>query len=114
MCTLHRDSFRWLNFGLPVGRIPSWVARWAKFAPIAASAVTAAVLEPVPHHLHGAMLESVYTAMETLRGILIPGFVDRDRQQAQRRWETATSALRRMPHPDLAPVAGPAKIITSP
>jgi len=73
----------------------------AKFAPIAASAVTAAVLEPVPHHLHPAMLEFVYTAMDTLRGILIPGFVDRDGQQARRRWETATTALRRMAHPDL-------------
>jgi AcrR family transcriptional regulator len=74
----------------------------AKFAPIAASAVTAAVLEPVPHHLHDAMLEFVYTAMDTLRGILIPSFVDRDGQQARRRWETATTALRRMAHPDLA------------
>jgi AcrR family transcriptional regulator len=74
----------------------------AKFAPIAASAVTAAVLEPVPHHLHGAMLEFVYTAMDTLRGILIPAFVERDPEQSRRRWETATTALRRMAHPDLA------------
>lgn len=74
----------------------------AKFAPIAASAVTAAVLEPVPHHLHGAMLEFVYTTMDTLRGILIPAFVERDREQSRRRWDTATTALRRMAHPDLA------------
>ena len=73
----------------------------ARFAPIAASAVTAAVLEPVPHHLHGAMLEFVYTAMDTLRGILIPSFVDSDPQQARRRWDTATGALRRMAHPEL-------------
>jgi AcrR family transcriptional regulator len=73
----------------------------AKFAPIAASAVTAAVLEPVPHHLHGAMLEFVYTAMDTLRGILIPSFVESDTQRARRRWETATGGLRRMAHPDL-------------
>ena len=63
----------------------------AKFAPIAASAVTAAVLEPVPHHLHAAMLEFVDTRMDTLRGILIPAFVERHREQC--RWETTTTAL---------------------
>ena len=73
----------------------------AKFAPIAASAVTAAVLEPVPHDLHDAMLEFVYMAMDTLRGILIPSFVERDKQLARGRWESATGALRRMAHPDL-------------
>ena len=69
-----------MSFGWPAGQIPSWVGEVAKFAPIAASAVTAAVLEPVPHHLHGAMLEFVYTAMDTLRGILIPAFVERDQE----------------------------------
>lgn len=84
------------------GRTDSELGREvAKFAPIAASAVTAAVLEPVPHRLHGAMLEFVYTAVDTLRGILIPAFVERDGEQARRRWETATTALRRMAHPDL-------------
>ena len=48
-----------------------------------ASAVTTAVLESVPHHLHEAMLDFVYTAMDTLRGILIPGFVDSDGSQAK-------------------------------
>ncbi|MCI4673711.1 hypothetical protein [Candidatus Mycolicibacterium alkanivorans] len=70
-------------------------------APIAASAVIAAVLEPVPHHLHDAMLEFVCTATDTLRGILIPAFVESDRGRARRRWETAATALRRMAHPDL-------------
>jgi len=86
----------------------------AKFAPIAASAVTLAVLEPVPHHLHGAMLEFVYTAMDTLRGILIPAFVESDGQQARRRWETATTALRRMAHPDLTAWLAQQNLITSP
>ncbi|WP_243841416.1 TetR/AcrR family transcriptional regulator [Mycobacterium sp. DL592] len=81
---------------------PELAREVAKFAPIAASAVTAAVLEPVPHHLHSAMLEFVYTAMDTLRGILIPSFVDADKAQARRRWETATTVLRRTVHEDLA------------
>lgn len=86
----------------------------AKFAPIAASAVTTAVLEPVPHHLHDAMLEFVYTAMDTLRGILIPAFVESDRGQARRRWDSATVALRRMAHPDLAEWLADLGKLTSP
>lgn len=80
---------------------PELAREVSKFAPIAASAVTAAVLEPVPHHLHPAMLEFVYTAMDTLRGILIPSFVDADKTQAGRRWQTAATVLRRMVHPEL-------------
>lgn len=80
---------------------PELAREVSKFAPIAASAVTTAVLEPVPHQLHDAMLEFVYTAMDTLRGILIPSFVDSDGELARRRWDKATSALRRIAHPDL-------------
>lgn len=84
------------------GRTDPLLAREvAKYSPIMASAVTAAVLESVPHELHEAMLQFVYTAMDTLRGILIPAFVDTDPQQARRRWDRATVLIRRMVDPAL-------------
>ena len=84
------------------GRTDPLLAREvATFSPIMASAVTTAVLESVPHHLHEAMLDFVYTAMDTLRGILIPGFVESDPSQTKRRWDRATAGIRRMVDPEL-------------
>ncbi len=73
----------------------------ATFAPIMTSAVTAAVLESVPGHLHEAMLDFVYTAMDTLRGILIPAFVEIDQSLTRRRWDRAAAGMRRMVDPAL-------------
>ena len=85
------------------GRTDPLLAREvAKYSPIMASAVTAAVLESVPHELHGPMLDFVYTAMDTLRGILIPGFVDSDKSRARRRWDRAAAGIRRMVDPALS------------
>lgn len=84
------------------GRTDPLLAREvATFSPIMASAVTAAVLESVPHHLHEPMLDFVYTAMDTLRGILIPGFVENDGAQTRRRWDRAQVSIRRMIDPEL-------------
>ncbi len=80
---------------------PELAREVSKFAPIAASAVTAAVLESVPRQLHDAMLEFVYVAMDTLRGILIPAFVDADPGLARYRWQKAAGLLRRAVDPDL-------------
>ena len=80
---------------------PELARELRKYAPIAASAVTAAVLEPLPRDLNEPMLDFVYTAMDTLRGILIPSFVDSDQSQARRRWDRAAAGLRRMADPAL-------------
>ena len=84
------------------GRTDPLLAREvATFSPIMASAVTTAVLESVPQPLHEAMLDFVYTAMDTLRGILIPGFVEDDTTLTRRRWDRATVSMRRMVDPAL-------------
>jgi len=46
-------------------------------------------------------LDFVYSAMDVLRGILIPSFVDSDDPLARRRWDRAAVGLRRMPEPSL-------------
>ena len=85
------------------GRTDPLLAREvATFSPIMASAVTAAVLESVPHHLREALLDFVYTAMDTLRGILIPGFVESDEALTRRRWDRAAVSMRRMVDPELS------------
>jgi hypothetical protein len=39
--------------------------------------------------------DSVYTAMDALRGILLTGFVDGDVGRLRKRWDRASSRLRR-------------------
>ncbi len=81
---------------------PALAREVAKFELIAGSAVDTALLGAVPSNLHEAMVKFTFAAMDTLRGILIPCFVDGDTSRARGRWESATEGLRRATDPALA------------
>jgi AcrR family transcriptional regulator len=63
--------------------------------PVVNSTLIAAISQLVPDHTAQKEIRNVvYTAMDTLRGILVASFVDRDSQRARRRWERACVHLR--------------------
>jgi AcrR family transcriptional regulator len=74
----------------------------AKFESVATSTLLSVVAEFAPDIIHRSMADFVYTAMDALRGILISGFVDVDPTRARRRWERATTNLRRIVDPEIA------------
>ena len=71
----------------------------AKFEAIVVSSLIAAVAEFVPAEINKPMLDFLYTAMDALRGILISSYVDTDPGRARRRWERASTNLRRIADP---------------
>ena len=78
---------------------PALGAEVAKFESIVASNLMAAVGQYVPEQIHRPMLDFLYTAMDALRGILIASFVDADPSRARRRWDRASTNLRRLAEP---------------
>ncbi len=63
--------------------------------PVVNSTLVSAIAQLVPDHPAQKELRNiVYTAMDTLRGILVASFVDRDNQRARRRWDRAREHLR--------------------
>ncbi|MGC7367937.1 TetR/AcrR family transcriptional regulator, partial [Mycobacteroides abscessus subsp. abscessus] len=66
-----------------------------RMEPFVNSALAAAIVQLLPEHPAPAELAKiVYTAMDTLRGILIASFVDGDVERARRRWARASAHLR--------------------
>ncbi len=63
--------------------------------PVVNSTLIAAISQLVPDHTAQKEIRNVvYTAMDTLRGILVASFVDRDSRRARRRWDRACVHLR--------------------
>jgi AcrR family transcriptional regulator len=73
----------------------------AKFESIVVGSLSAAVAQMVPEDVNKSMLDFVFVAMDTLRGILISSYVDPDPERAHRRWIRAASQLRRTADPVL-------------
>ena len=71
----------------------------ARFEDIAVSAILGTAAEVVPVEIHEPMLDFMYTAMDALRGILLSSFVESDPTRARRRWERASTSLRRIADP---------------
>ena len=63
--------------------------------PVVNSTLVAAIAQLIPEQAaQKEIRNSVYTAMDALRGILVASFVDRDSQRARRRWDRACEHLR--------------------
>ncbi|MGB5795251.1 MAG: TetR/AcrR family transcriptional regulator [Mycolicibacter algericus] len=63
--------------------------------PVVNGALVAAIAQLLPEHpAHKELRNIAYTAMDTLRGILVASFVDQDSGRARRRWERACGDLR--------------------
>jgi AcrR family transcriptional regulator len=71
----------------------------ARFESVAVGALIGAIQEFLPAEICKPMLEFMYAAMDTLRGILISAFVDSDPTRAARRWERAKTNLRLLADP---------------
>jgi AcrR family transcriptional regulator len=66
----------------------------ARVEPVVNSTLIAAVAQLVSDRSEQKAIRNiVYTAMDTLRGILVASFVDRDNERARRRWERACEHL---------------------
>ncbi|AQA03797.1 TetR family transcriptional regulator [Mycobacterium sp. MS1601] len=73
----------------------------AKFETVATSTLMSVIGEFAPEGIHRSMADFVYTAMDSLRGILISSFVDGDPTRARRRWDRASANLRRIVDPEI-------------
>lgn len=63
--------------------------------PVVNSTLVAAIAQLIPEQAaQKEIRNSVYTAMDALRGILVASFVDKDSQRARRRWDRACEHLR--------------------
>lgn len=63
--------------------------------PVVNSTLVAAIAQLIPERAaQKEIRNSVYTAMDALRGILVASFVDQDSQRARRRWDRACEHLR--------------------
>ena len=71
----------------------------ARFEDIVVTAILGTAAKVVPVEIHEPMLDFMYTAMDALRGILLSSFVESDPTRARRRWERASTALRRIADP---------------
>ncbi|WP_040804819.1 TetR/AcrR family transcriptional regulator [Nocardia concava] len=70
-------------------------AEVAKVEPFVNNAVLLAVAQLVPNELYRKQVRDfAYTAMDTLRGILMTGFISPDPERAHRRWLRASAQLR--------------------
>jgi AcrR family transcriptional regulator len=85
------------------GRTDSELGREvAKFESVASATLMSVIVEFAPEGIHRSMADFVYTAMDALRGILISSFVDTDPTRARRRWDRASTNLRRIVDPEIA------------
>lgn len=63
--------------------------------PVVNSTLVAAIAQLIPEQAaQKEIRNSIYTAMDALRGILVASFVDKDSQRARRRWDRACENLR--------------------
>ncbi|MCC3315725.1 TetR/AcrR family transcriptional regulator [Nocardia africana] len=75
---------------------PVLAAEAEKVEPFVNNAVLMAVSQLVPDELRRKEVRDfAYTAMDTLRGILVSNFVSPDPERAHRRWQRASAHLRR-------------------
>ncbi|MEZ0358600.1 TetR/AcrR family transcriptional regulator [Mycobacterium sp. SA01] len=62
----------------------------ARVEPMVNTTLITAIAQLLPDHAARKQVRNVlYTAMDALRGVLVVGFVDRDPNQARRRWDRA-------------------------
>lgn len=74
---------------------PVLVREVKRVEPIVIDTLASAITQLLPNRAAPKKLRNaIFTAMDTLRGILIFGFVDQDQTQTRRRWERACLALR--------------------
>lgn len=63
--------------------------------PVVNSTLVAAIAQLIPEQAaQKEIRNSIYTAMDALRGILVASFVDQDSRRARRRWDRACEHLR--------------------
>ena len=75
---------------------PVLAAEAEKVEPFVNNAVLMAVSQLVPDEMRRKEVRDfAYTAMDTLRGILVSNFVSPDPERAHRRWQRASAHLRR-------------------
>lgn len=73
--------------------------------PVVTSALIAAIAHVLPEHPAPTELANLlYTAMDTLRGILVASFVDQNTERARRRWDRACTHLREIVSAALPPL----------
>jgi AcrR family transcriptional regulator len=66
----------------------------AKFEPVVSSNILAALAQGFPGLEPGRELVSfIYTAMDTIRGILLSNFIEQDLSRARRQWDRAVPTL---------------------
>ena len=73
---------------------PLLASEMAKFEPLATSNILTALQQAFPGRDASRELVSfIFTAMDTIRGILISNFVEPDKTRAKRQWDRAATAL---------------------
>ncbi len=74
---------------------PTLAREMAKFEPVVATNMLAAVAQGLPgQESNRELRDFIYTAMDAIRGILISNFVEPDPTRARRRWDRAAAILR--------------------
>lgn len=74
---------------------PALAREMAKFEPIATSSILNVLVQGFPGHESNKSFRSfIFTAMDTIRGILLSNFAEPDSLRAKRQWERAAASLR--------------------